>query len=97
MWQESGKGSSWHLTPSKEAGFEPWETFTQALENPTESLRIDQKFRALTPWPGLWTKVTIANEEKRVKILFDDYNPIYQCFYVRAHIVYTPSSETISS
>ncbi len=25
--------------------------------------------RALTPWPGLWTKITLHNEEKRLKLL----------------------------
>ena len=25
--------------------------------------------RALTPWPGVWTKIEIKNEEKRLKIL----------------------------
>jgi methionyl-tRNA formyltransferase len=56
---------------TRDDGFEKWE----AVTNPKEAIRIDRKFRALTPWPGLWTKIRIINyelgikEEKRVKIL----------------------------
>lgn len=60
---------------TREDGFEPWELIQKATNDATEAQRIDRKFRALTPWPGVWTKIGIMNkelgimEEKRVKIL----------------------------
>jgi methionyl-tRNA formyltransferase len=30
---------------------------------------IERAMRALSPWPGLWTIVTVNGEEKRLKIL----------------------------
>jgi methionyl-tRNA formyltransferase len=50
---------------SREIGFEPWDTFVKALSEKTEAARIERKFRALHPWPGVWT--TYAG--KRLKIL----------------------------
>ncbi len=32
-------------------------------------LEIDRKIRAFYPWPGVWTKVTIKNQEVRIKLL----------------------------
>ncbi len=52
---------------TREDGFEPWES----LMNPAEAQRINRKFRALHPWPGLWT----TWKEKRVKILGFDTTP----------------------
>lgn len=46
---------------TRDDGFEPWET----LINPNEAIRINRKFRAFHPWPGLWTLF----EGKRLKIL----------------------------
>ena len=70
---------------TRDDGFEPWENIQSAMsENcqPDEAKRIERKFRAFSPWPGLWTKINIpinkytnkqmANgneEEKRLKIL----------------------------
>lgn len=50
---------------TRDDGFEPWEAIQKALEDPEEAVRIDRKFRAFFPWPGLWTYI----EEKRLKIL----------------------------
>lgn len=50
---------------SREDGFEPWENIQKALTDQEEASRIDRKFRALTPWPGLWSMY----KEKRIKIL----------------------------
>lgn len=52
---------------SREDGFEPW----QNLTNHNEATRINRKFRALHPWPGLWT----TYKGKRVKILGFDTSP----------------------
>lgn len=54
---------------TREDGFEPWEHIQKSFADKAEALRIDRKLHALTPWPGLWTKVTIYGEEKRLKIL----------------------------
>lgn len=46
---------------TRDDGFEPWEK----IIDPAESERINRKFRALHPWPGLWT----LKDGKRLKIL----------------------------
>lgn len=53
---------------TRQDGFEPWEN----IIDPKESPRIDRKFRALHPWPGLWTTF----DEKRLKIVGFDHAPI---------------------
>lgn len=42
---------------TRDDGFEPWEHMKNALKNTQEAARIERKFRALTPWPGLWTRL----------------------------------------
>lgn len=61
---------------SRDTGFENWETIKKARETGLEAQRIYNKWRALHPWPGLWTKVKLKGErvkgkeiEKRLKIL----------------------------
>ena len=62
---------------TRDLGFEPWETLLLAQTSEEEAARIERKFRALNPWPGIWTKVTNSQNdkatnrvsEKRVKIL----------------------------
>ncbi len=49
----------------REDGFEPWEKVYQAIIEGTDADRIERKFRALHPWPGLWSTVS----GKRLKIL----------------------------
>ncbi len=51
---------------NRDNGFEPWEQIEHAFENSDEAARIDRKFRALMPWPGVWT---LVKNEKRLKIL----------------------------
>lgn len=62
--------SSYARRLTRDDGFEPWEAIQKALEDVQEARRIDRKFRAFTPWPGLWTKVG----EKRLKILRITHN-----------------------
>ncbi len=52
---------------TRDDGFEPWDT----LINTKEAVRIQTKFRALHPWPGLWTTF----HEKRLKVLGFDRTP----------------------
>lgn len=52
----------------REDGFEPWEK----IIDPSASERISQKFRALHPWPGLWTTFY----SKRLKILEFMHMPV---------------------
>ncbi len=59
---------------TRDDGFEPWETIHKAFEDPEEARRIDRKFRALTPWPGIWTTIEFREKNlelsrKRLKIL----------------------------
>ena len=64
----------------REDGFEAWETLFQAMNEGTDAARIERKYRALHPWPGIWTKIKTnenqmnndndkAINEKRLKIL----------------------------
>lgn len=50
---------------TREDGFEPWETLTAAIHEGRDAERIERKYRALHPWPGVWTLFS----EKRLKIL----------------------------
>lgn len=50
---------------TRDDGFEPWEAIERAMNDRQEAARIDRKFRAFHPWPGLWTKIG----NKRLKIL----------------------------
>ncbi len=60
---------------SREIGFEPWEGIVKAITDGTEADRIERKFRALIPWPGVWTLLRPAKPDsggqaaKRLKIL----------------------------
>lgn len=78
------QGSPEHKEPyarrlTREDGFEPWETIQNAFADPNEAVRIERKFRAFSPWPGVWTKIATQarpatqvhskTEEKRLKIL----------------------------
>ncbi len=50
-------------------GFVPWEKLEAAIKDGTEAEQIDRMYRALTPWPGIWTTLLLHGTEKRVKIL----------------------------
>ncbi len=58
---------------TRQDGFEPWDAIQKAFEDPEEARRIDRKFRAFHPWPGLWTLLRQGYggqaKEKRLKIL----------------------------
>ncbi len=60
---------------TREIGFEPWNLINNAILTGKEAVRIDRKWRAFHPWPGLWTKVKLTVNssqfavEKRLKIL----------------------------
>ena len=60
---------------TRDDGFEPWEAITKAFEDPDEAQRIERKFRAFMPWPGLWSEVSVPQrvnvsaQKKRVKIV----------------------------
>ena len=50
---------------TREHGFELWTSLQLAQKDQEEAQRIDRKYRAFTPWPGVWTTVN----NKRLKIL----------------------------
>lgn len=65
---------------SREIGYEPWDTILKAFTDQQEAARIERKYRALHPWPGVWTiiasrqnnendKTTKTTQEKRLKLL----------------------------
>lgn len=72
-------GSPYARRFTRDDGFEPWETIEKALTDGDEARRIERKFRALSPWPGVWTEIATQarqgaqvlskTENKRLKIL----------------------------
>ena len=40
---------------SRDLGREPWELLEHAINDGKDVDRIERKFRALLPWPGVWT------------------------------------------
>jgi len=61
--------SSYARRLTRDDGFEPWQNLQKAIHTGNEADRIDRKFRALDPWPGLWSTILIKNQKKRLKIL----------------------------
>ena len=58
----------------RDDGFESWETIAAAVSDGTDAERIERKYRAFHPWPGLWTKIANRQsnkipQEARLKIL----------------------------
>ena len=49
----------------RDDGFEAWEIIKKAINDDVDAARIERKFRALDPWPGVWSLVN----NKRLKIL----------------------------
>lgn len=63
---QAGKsGTPYARRFTRQDGFEPWEIIQKAFTDPEEAARIERKFRAFVPWPGLWTLVN----GKRLKII----------------------------
>lgn len=62
---------------SRDLGREPWELLEYAINDGKDADRIERKFRALYPWPGVWTKINLQinkstndkSENRRLKIL----------------------------
>jgi methionyl-tRNA formyltransferase len=67
---------------TRDDGFVAWEKITDAMNNAASGKEIERKFRALIPWPGMWTTIRIMNhesgimEEKRLKILSCHLSPV---------------------
>lgn len=62
---QHNESSSYARRLTRDDGFEPWESVENAMHDTGEANRIDRKFRAFNPWPGIWTII----KGKRVKIL----------------------------
>jgi len=54
----------------REDGFESWDVLNAAMEIGTDTDRIERKFRALDPWPGVWT--TIHDKRLIIRALHPD-------------------------
>jgi len=55
---------------TKSNGFVKWKDLQAAMNsNKTFATKIEQMTRAFNPWPGVWTLVSTAKGEKRMKIL----------------------------
>jgi methionyl-tRNA formyltransferase len=63
-----GKKSSQAPRLGRQDGFISWQTFKNSLSlgNKKEKKEIETKFRALHPWPGIWT---LTDQNKRLKII----------------------------
>lgn len=60
--------SSYFSRLTRDHGFEPWDAIKDATTG-LDAERIERKFRAFHPWPGLWTKIKLTAVEKRLKLL----------------------------
>ncbi len=65
--QKKNETSLYARRLTRQDGFEPWETVLKAMSDEEEARRIDRKFRAFDPWPGVWT--IAGKEQKRLKII----------------------------
>ncbi|MBU1327332.1 methionyl-tRNA formyltransferase [Patescibacteria group bacterium] len=61
---------------TRDDGFEPWGIIQKTYADPTEAARIYRKFRAFSPWPGVWTEIETRDKrqgtgktKKRLKII----------------------------
>jgi methionyl-tRNA formyltransferase len=59
---------------TRDDGFVSWEKITDAMNSPSGA-EIERLFRALLPWPVIWTEVTIDNTKTRLKILSCHLHP----------------------
>ena len=46
---------------TRDDGFETWETIQQAKHDAVIAKRLEAKYRAFHPWPGLWTKIKVSS------------------------------------
>ena len=71
---------------SRHDGYEPWEALEKSFLDPDEAIRIDRKFRAFSPWPGVWTEIAMQatqasparpdnKQKQRLKILACHLSP----------------------
>ncbi len=51
---------------TRQDGFVPWEEFNKLIIHPKSSLSLSLKFRALYPWPGVWS---LTPNGERVKLI----------------------------
>ena len=51
----------------KEDGYIPFDKLINL--SPSDSIMTYNRFRGLYPWPGIWTKIKINGQEKRLKII----------------------------
>ncbi len=67
--------TTYNLQPSyyprltRNDGFEKWEKIIKAIKKGTDAARIERKFRAFHPWPGLWTSIIHKGKSLRLKLL----------------------------
>ncbi|MEP7166712.1 MAG: formyltransferase family protein [Candidatus Woesebacteria bacterium] len=54
---------------TREDGFVPFETLLLSINTGKDAEKLYNRWRGLTPWPGIWTTVHIAGQEKRMKVL----------------------------
>ncbi len=67
---------------TRDDGYEPWDVLMRSVSDGIDADRIDRKFRALDPWPGVWTTLAHSSsfiidsktEGKRLKILKQHLN-----------------------
>ncbi len=74
---------------TREDGFISWEKLLGAM-NGVDASKIDRMFRALHPWPGIWTTF----RDKRIKILSCSYQP--QTMNLEIHTVQLEGKQPVS-
>ena len=68
---------------TRDDGFEPWETITDAMTTGKDTNRLERKLRALTPWPGMWTKVECKMQNVKCKMIEGKRLKILSCHISR--------------
>lgn len=62
-------GVSYTKPFTRQDGFIPFSQLVSRRAGSRSAGKLERKIRAFTPWPGVWTKIKIKNQERRLKIL----------------------------
>lgn len=66
--QDSSKATYTKIL-NRDDGLISFSDLKKALSGKISPQNIEQMYRAFFPWPGIWTKLSVKNQEKRLKIL----------------------------
>ncbi|MFZ5845191.1 MAG: methionyl-tRNA formyltransferase [Patescibacteria group bacterium] len=64
---------------TREDGFVPWKKLKEAMDTGKEADYVERQFRALHPWPGLWTEVEVTRDKQQVTSKTDQRLKVLSC------------------